>query len=212
MPDLITLTREGSSRIEIKQSVFIGRSKRVSSRQEAEAFIRHEKEQYPDARHCCYAWRLKEGSLSKSSDDGEPSGTAGMPLLSLLQTSGLEDCAVCVTRYFGGILLGKGGLIRAYTGSGREALKDGRPASFKEGFEYKVLMEYSLYDRFIREAGNMGFDTGEGEFGQKVSLIVRVSETDLERFERFATDISSGSIVLTKGDKCEMNGGELDLF
>ena len=212
MPELITLTREGSSRIEIKQSVFIGSSKRVSSKEEAEEFIKHEKSLYPDAKHCCYAWRLRQGNLSKSTDDGEPSGTAGMPLLSLLQNSEMSDCAVCVTRYFGGILLGKGGLVRAYTEAGKAALADGMPASFRSGITYQVLMDYPLYDRFVREANARGFDVGEGVFGQKVDLAVRVKEEDAGLFEDFATDISSGRAILTKGEKCEMNGGILDLF
>ncbi|MCR4689548.1 MAG: IMPACT family protein [Saccharofermentans sp.] len=212
MPDLITLTAEGNSRIEIKQSVFIGRSIRIYSKEEAEDFIRQEKNKYPDARHCCYAWRLRQGSLSKSSDDGEPSGTAGMPLLSLLNSNDINDCAVCVTRYFGGILLGKGGLVRAYTEAGRDALASGKPSSFKEGIEYSVLMDYSLYDRFLREACDRGYLTGEGKFEQKVELKVRVASEQTDAFEKFATDISSGSIKLAKGDKCEIDGEVLDLF
>ena len=112
----ITFAQEGESRIEISKSIFIGNSREVNSAKEAEDFVAKIRATYPDARHVCYAWKVSgETFMQKYSDDGEPSGTGGMPILNVLDKKEITNAVITVTRYFGGILLGKGGLVRAYS-------------------------------------------------------------------------------------------------
>ncbi len=146
----ITLSQVGTSRIEIKKSIFIGTASHVDSAQEAVDFVDEIKHRYPDARHNVYAWTVTgEISRQKSSDDGEPSGTAGMPILNVIEQNGLTDSVVCVTRYFGGILLGTGGLVRAYSEAASLAIKEGRPVTLRSVFEYKMCTGYAMAQRMI---------------------------------------------------------------
>ena len=140
----VTLSKTGDSRIEVKKSVFIGRSFHISSPEEAAEYLAQERKKYPDARHLCYAWVTGgENSRQKSSDDGEPQGTAGQPLLEILTSNGFTDSMICVTRYFGGTLLGTGGLVRAYTDAAKAALdvSDVRTVSHKAVM--KLTMSYN---------------------------------------------------------------------
>ena len=208
-----TLSCCGDSKIEIKQSVFIGCARRIQSPEDASDFIASRRTMYPDARHSCYAWVLSgDINMSKYSDDGEPSGTAGMPLLNIIQSKGLTDCAVCVTRYFGGILLGKGGLARAYTEAGTAALARACPVEVVPGTLFLVTVEYPDYDKFIFECGKRGFDAGNARFGDKVELDVLTESSREELFEDFATDITSGRARISKNGQKELVKGNLDIF
>ena len=115
MQEYQTLTREAQYEFTEKRSRFIGYARPVTTEQEALDFIAAIRSKHWDAKHNVYAYRLREGHISRYSDDGEPSGTAGIPVLSVLQKGDLTDCVIVVTRYFGGILLGGGGLVRAYS-------------------------------------------------------------------------------------------------
>src|SRR5699024_1453395 len=119
-----TVKKEGSAEVMIKKSQFIGYVKRVETEEDAQAFIQSIKKKHHDATHNCSAYMVGEhDQIQKANDDGEPSGTAGVPILEVLKKKGLKDTAVVVTRYFGGIKLGAGGLIRAYGGTTSEAIR-----------------------------------------------------------------------------------------
>ena len=120
----ITVKGYGEARFEEKRSVFIGYCEHVTSEEEALAFVKKIKEKHKDATHNCYGYVMKGGILCRYSDDGEPQGTAGKPILDMLVKSGVDDVCVVVTRYFGGTLLGTGGLMVAYREATKEALKN----------------------------------------------------------------------------------------
>lgn len=212
MPNESRLTNEGNSRIEIKKSVFIGHCAYVASPAEAADFIAKERKQYPDARHICYAWRTGGDSANqKSSDDGEPSGTAGQPLLALLTDNELNNTIVCVTRYFGGILLGKGGLMRAYRESGLKALSDGRPVEMTAGRKLLVRCDYAFYEKLSRKAMLKNWVCEDINYDSEVSLTLLVPESDVAETETFLADESCGKVVPEDGGEVMIAGSEIAL-
>ena len=213
MPNESRLTSEGNSRIEIKKSVFIGHCAQVASPAEAADFIAKERKQYPDARHICYAWRTCGDSANqKSSDDGEPSGTAGQPLLSLLTDNELNNTIVCVTRYFGGILLGKGGLMRAYRESGLAALADGRPVVMIPGKKLKLRCDYAFYEKLMRKAAQKGWTAGDVAFDSDVSLTLQIPESETGEAEMFLADESCGKVIPVFDGEIMIPGEEVSLI
>lgn len=146
-----TIINNTKSEIVEKRSKFIGNLCYVNSVQEAENKIKELKKQYNDARHNCFAYRVCEEQnkiIEKASDDGEPSGTAGAPMLNLLSKSELTNCLVVVTRYFGGILLGTGGLVRAYTESAKQAIEKAQIIQITFGEEILVTITYDKLAEF----------------------------------------------------------------
>ena len=140
-----TGTRDHEIEIEIKKSHFIARIARVRDEESARAFITARKKQYWDANHNCSAWIVGErGQLQRSSDDGEPSGTAGIPMLSVLQRNGLTDVVVVVTRYFGGTKLGTGGLVKAYTQAAKALIELVGLAEREPGVSLRLEYPYPL--------------------------------------------------------------------
>ena len=212
MPNESRLTSEGNSRVEIKRSVFIGHCAYVASPAEAADFIAKERKLYPDARHICYAWRTGGDSANqKSSDDGEPSGTAGQPLLALLTDNELNNTIICVTRYFGGILLGKGGLMRAYRESGLLALADGKPVTMAPGRRLKIRCDYAFYEKLMRKAGLSGWGTEDVVFDSVVSLTLLVPQADAAEAEAYIADESCGRVTPEDGGEIMMTGDEISL-
>lgn len=212
MPNESRLTSEGNSRVEIKRSVFIGHCAYVASPAEAADFIAKERKLYPDARHICYAWRTGGDSANqKSSDDGEPSGTAGQPLLALLTDNELNNTIICVTRYFGGILLGKGGLMRAYRESGLQALADGKPVTMEPGRRLNIRCDYAFYEKLMRKAGLSGWGTEDVVFDSVVSLSLLVPEADAAGAEAYIADESCGRVTPEDGGEIMMTGDEISL-
>lgn len=209
----ITLSKTGESKIEVKKSVFLGKSFHISSPDEAAELLAAERKKYPDARHLCYAWVIGgENSRQKSSDDGEPQGTAGQPLLELLTSNGFTDTLVCVTRYFGGTLLGTGGLRRAYSDSGRQALSDGEPVELVPALKWRLGCSYPFFELLSRKANTSGWTVDNIEYGQDVICDVTVQTDMASEFERFCLDSSGGSVVpkdpeefLTKGSKISIS-------
>lgn len=164
-----------------KRSRFITTIARVTTRQEATDFINSIKSEFPDARHHVYAYSLADG-YSKYSDDGEPSGTGGMPVLNVIKASELLDVAVVVTRYFGGILLGTGGLTRAYSGGAAAAVETCTKAQQQPVTFYKAQVDYSRYNSLCAR----GFDNVEitaGDFTDTVELTFSVPSVYAKAFE-----------------------------
>ena len=212
MPYESRLTSEGTSRIEIKKSVFIGHCASVETPAQAADFIAKERKKYPDARHVCYAWRTGgEAANQKSSDDGEPSGTAGQPLLSLLTDNDLNNTIICVTRYFGGILLGKGGLMRAYRESGLKALSDGIPVVMTPGRKLKITCDYAFYEKLMRKAGLKDWKTENIAFDSDVSLTLLLPEEQVFEALSFLADESCGKVSPEDDGEVMIPGKEIAL-
>lgn len=213
MPYESRLTSEGTSRIEIKKSVFIGHCALVETPSQAAGFIARERKMYPDARHICYAWRTGgEAANQKSSDDGEPSGTAGQPLLSLLTDNDLNNTIICVTRYFGGILLGKGGLMRAYRESGLKALANGVPVVMTPGRMLKVTCDYAFYEKIMRKAALKAWKTENVAFDSDVSLTLLLPEEQVQEALSFLADESCGKISPEDAGEVKIPGKEITLL
>jgi len=145
-PAYRTVTRRGEGLHVVQRSKFLGVCVPVRSEDEAARAIEAERKKHYDARHHCYAFVLGH-SLKRASDDGEPSGTAGMPILEVLLRQDVRDALIVVTRYFGGVLLGTGGLVRAYSAAAKLALQDAGLADMHEAAEYRLEMDYAQYNR-----------------------------------------------------------------
>lgn len=139
----ISITGKGESEFIDKKSRFIGHAARVSAEDEALLFIKGIRDQFKDATHNVFAYKIR-GGIMRYSDDGEPSGTAGLPVLDVINNMGLTDVAVVVTRYFGGTLLGRGGLARAYSKAARDSLNNGRIAAFTPFYIASLIFDYPL--------------------------------------------------------------------
>jgi len=204
---MILLSQKGNSRIEVKQSVFIGRAVRVDTPEEANDFVKMQRSTYPDARHTVYAWKISgDINMQKYSDDGEPSGTAGMPVLSLLEHGGITNAAVAVTRYFGGILLGKGGLVRAYSECAKAALNDASPASYVTGKETYVTIPYNLADKVMFELKNLPCEIKDTTYLQDVRILVASASDMTEELMSRLTDITGGGALFEDGDNTMIRG------
>ena len=202
---LITLKQNGQSRIEIKQSVFIGNAAHVDTREEADSFVADIRRTYPDARHSCYAWKIDSTMhMQKYSDDGEPSGTAGMPIMNILEHNEITDSIIVVTRYFGGILLGKGGLVRAYTEAAQEAVREAGLVRITEGVAYKITLSYDIAERIIREIELAGFTAEDISYASDVTVIAVCSLGEQERLIQTVTDRSAGRAVIEKEGKRDL--------
>ena len=180
----VTLACASSAEFEEKKSVFIGHATPVRSEDEARAFVDEKKREYHDARHNCYAYMLDSGALARYSDDSEPQGTAGIPILNVIKMSGATDFCVVVTRYFGGILLGAGGLVRAYTTAAKMAVDAAGFAVFEDYAIYKIDVTYSDYQKLTVALSRAGIIEDSCEFGEGVTVYaatVRGEESALEK-------------------------------
>lgn len=148
--EFVTIQKEIQAEVVEKKSKFIANLFPVQSVEEAEELIKSVKKKYHDARHNCLAYRILEDNkiVEKSSDDGEPSGTAGAPMLNILEKNDLANVLIVVTRYFGGILLGTGGLVRAYSDSLLKAIESSQKIEKCQGTELQVVLEYGELSRF----------------------------------------------------------------
>lgn len=174
-----TIDKDCEAELVIKKSRFIALAHRAYDEQEVKCWLEALRKQYSDARHIAYAYRIKSGEqiFQKSSDDGEPSGTAGMPILNLIIKEDLINTAIAVVRYFGGIKLGAGGLTRAYAGSANALREHFVP--FQS--EITIVCEIKFADRLIKYLDNGGFDYAKS-FGEK--LVVKVMVSDAQKLMR----------------------------
>ena len=190
-----TIRREGQDEFVERRSRFIGAICPVTTEQQAIAFINDKKKAHWDATHNVYAYILREGQVRRYSDDGEPQGTAGIPVLDVLQKSGLTDCAVVVTRYFGGILLGAGGLVRAYTQSAKDALDAAGISVVRRWVEAELRVPYSLFERARQETEAAGGLVDGAEYGADVTLRVLLPEEKATGFTDRITELTAGGVV-----------------
>ena len=192
-----TIKDDGQVQEEIKKSRFICHAKRVYSEEEARAFITAIKKEHYKATHNCSAFIIGERSeIKRTSDDGEPSGTAGVPMLGVLENHNLTNVCVVVTRYFGGIKLGAGGLIRAYAGSVALAVKEIGIVEVKEQAGIQIQMSYAQYQEygnFLKEHNLMELETN---FTDQVETIIFVDKEDKETIKASLIEFFNGKVTL----------------
>lgn len=190
----------GRHRIETveRRSRFLATADRTASVDEARAFIAEMRTEMPDASHHVYAFRVGYGPTETSgmSDDGEPSGTAGRPVLAVVAGSHLGDVCVVVTRYFGGTKLGTGGLVRAYTAAAQQVLAE-LPCSIRQERRRVALrLPYALYDGVLRMAEAHGADVADAQFAADVSLQLDLPEEAIEPFAAAVAEATSGQVTV----------------
>lgn len=204
-----TVRREANQEIVIKRSRFIGYAKPVQTEEEAVAFIDEIKRLHRTATHNCSAYVVGErDQFQKASDDGEPSGTAGKPILEVIKNKGLKNVAVVVTRYFGGIMLGAGGLVRAYTDgavAGIEAAEEIVKVLHREVF---VDVDYTWYGKLENELHSRGTRVGGTDFTDRVIVKCLPEASDTEAFIAWMTDLTQGQAVITEGEDVYYIEGE----
>lgn len=193
MEEYLVPTGFGEDEFVEKKSRFIGRVWPVETEEEALEIIQRMKKQHYDATHNCWAYIIKDGAV-RFSDDGEPGGTAGMPMLQVLQREGLNNIVCVVTRYFGGILLGAGGLVRAYTRGAKIAVDAAGKSMKRVWTVLYVPCPYSFYERVKLEIEAFGGILRSAEFGAEVELEIFLPELQVDPFVARLTDLTSGNV------------------
>lgn len=185
-----------------KRSRFLGQVWRVSTEEEARARIEETRKRYYDARHNCWCYRIREGGTERYSDDGEPQGTAGQPMLNVFQREQVTDVVCVVTRYFGGILLGAGGLVRAYTQSAKDALDAAGVSVVRRWVSMEVPCTYSQFEEVRREVFQFGGVEENVEYGADVVLSALIPEECSAHFAARLMEISAGTIQALEAGEC----------
>ena len=188
---MYTISRDYRKEIVIEKSRFICSLKKVHSEAEAQEFIKAVKKEFWDATHNCSAY-IVDDLAQRSSDDGEPSGTAGIPMLEVLRKNGLTETAAVVTRYFGGIKLGTGGLVRAYTQAVKEGLNDCKIGVLRMGVPLTLTTDYNGIGKILYLFSAMGLTPKDSDYGEKVILQVLVPVEEKDRLVRDITEATAG--------------------
>jgi uncharacterized YigZ family protein len=175
-----------------KKSEFISYVARIESEDEAKEFIASIKKKHADATHNCYAYILKDTEIARFSDDGEPQGTAGMPILEVIKREGLVGVCVVVTRYFGGILLGAGGLVRAYAKGAKIGIDKAGISEFCQHVTFDFEVSYSDYEKVLRDLDKNGVLCSGTDFGENVLFHLSCVEANYEKFITYAADLTGG--------------------
>jgi len=185
-----------------KRSRFIGQLWRVESEEEARARIEETKKKHYDARHNCWCYALREGGVLRYSDDGEPQGTAGQPMLNVFLKEDVTNVCCVVTRYFGGILLGAGGLARAYGGTAKLALDAAGISRMRLWAELAVPCPYALYERMRLLVERSGGVVEAADFGADVVITALLPAEDVPLFREKVTELSAGTVeILEAGER-----------
>ncbi|MBE5905317.1 MAG: YigZ family protein [Lachnospiraceae bacterium] len=205
----------GMGEIVEKKSRFIATICPVETEEEATAFIAAQKKKYYDARHNCSAYIIgRNGELKRSSDDGEPSGTAGRPILEVLEREGIYNVCVVVTRYFGGTLLGTGGLVRAYQGATKEAMAQCSFLERAQGHVVTVIIPYTLLGKFQYFCNSNGIPVLDTIYETDITLKMIFSKERKEEFVKEVMKFTEGSINCEVSEEVEyaLKGQEILLF
>lgn len=179
-----------------KKSEFIGYLAPIATEDEATAFIEEIRAMHRKATHNCYAYILRENGIARHSDDGEPSGTAGVPIYEVLRKEGLTDVACVVTRYFGGVLLGAGGLVRAYTKGAKDAVEAAEIKVMAQADRLEVEAEYALYGRLGQVFADFGVKVEDEVFSDSVRITLCVRCENAEAFTARLVDVCNGTIIV----------------
>lgn len=195
-----TVKHEGSNEIVIQKSRFIGYVKRVETEKEAQEFIQAIKKKHHDATHNCSAYMIGENDqILKANDDGEPSGTAGVPMLDVLKKKQLKDTAVVVTRYFGGVKLGAGGLIRAYSRATSEAIQATGIVKRQLMKQLVIEADYSLLGKLENELRSSSYIMDGMEYTDKVKLNIYVPSGEEETAVNWLIDLTNDQVNISEG-------------
>lgn len=198
---MLILTRPGSAETDVRGSRFLSETFAVESQEAARALLKSQKEKYRDATHVVHAFVIgPSGGILGCSDDGEPSGTAGRPALEVLKGSGITNVMLTVTRWFGGALLGTGGLVKAYTESAKAALSACALAELVATRDFSLSISYDVHDRVMRELHHLGVSVTGEEFGTAVEMRGQVREADCPRLADLISDLTSGRGALKIGE------------
>lgn len=203
MEDFFTINKNTSAEITEKKSKFIANIFCVENKEEAENIIKNTKKKYHDARHNCVAYRVYENDsiIEKSSDDGEPSGTAGAPMLEILKSNNLCNVLIVVTRYFGGILLGTGGLVRAYSECTKKAIENSEKVCKCKGYKIEIELDYNNLENFKYYCSKKNIQITKIEY---LDVIVCKIELEKKTKQNFLDDIETKKININKiRNSCE---------
>lgn len=200
MEKYITVVGSATAEYEEKRSKFIATLCHVESEAEAMEFIDSMRSKYWDARHNCFAYSVEGGRYSRFSDDGEPHGTAGKPILDVIVGNKINDVVIVVTRYFGGVLLGTGGLVRAYSTSARDAMLNAKKAEMIPCTIYETECEYTDHNRFLSILENHNGKLENTEFTDKVKLRYVFKDEEAEGFLSVLTEAFSARL---SAEACE---------
>lgn len=197
-----TLHEFGTDEITIEKSTFIGYAKPIKTEEEAVEFINEIKKKHKDARHNVWAYTVgKSMNIQRYSDDGEPQGTAGIPTLEVIKKEELRDVVVVVTRYFGGIKLGAGGLVRAYTKGAKIGLEAGKIIEKIMYQEVKIKIDYNQLGKVQNEIMNMGYFIKDTIYEDNVEIIVYSRANEKEAIIERINDITSATAQITIGEE-----------
>ena len=195
--DYKTVKTEAADEFTEKRSRFIGYCKPVKTEEEATSFINEKRSKHWDARHNVYAYALREGNLKRYSDDGEPSGTAGMPVLDVILKNGLTDVCVVVTRYFGGILLGTGGLVRAYSQAAKLAVEAGEIVLMEKCALCSLSCSYNRYCKVSAIVAEHSSGLDDTIYEADVVLKFHIKPDKLPLLSKKLADATSGEVTIT---------------
>lgn len=181
-----------------KRSRFIAALSPAENEEQAQKFIESVRKQHHEARHHCFAFLTRQGNITRCSDDGEPSGTAGQPILNVLAGAELTDVCCVVTRYFGGTLLGTGGLTRAYGGAAAGAVAGAAVRQFTECVLCLVHMDYSFYGKFCKLCEKFPLLQDRGEFSDEVAVAAAVRADRFDAFCAAVTELTAGTVQIAE--------------
>lgn len=184
-----TLAGEGVGVYEEKRSEFIGVAAHIDSEKDAQELIKRIKAEHHDARHNVFAYVCASGNVQRYSDDGEPQGTAGIPVLDVIRKSGLDDVCVVVTRYFGGVLLGAGGLVRAYTAAAKLAIDEAGIVTYEKYSEFRLVLNYSDYQKILAKLPSFNAKIDNTDFATDVTFDIALRAPLAEKFRLFVKEL-----------------------
>ncbi|MGH3353570.1 MAG: YigZ family protein [Nocardioides sp.] len=198
----LSIARDGAAEIEEKRSRFLCTLARVEDEAEARAVVERLRKKHWDARHTCSAFRIgpPPQPVERSNDDGEPAGTAGAPMLEVLRGAGVSDTVAVVTRWFGGTLLGAGGLVRAYSEAVRSALDEVGTLRRELVREYEIEVAYDAAGRLETDLRSSGVAVLDTAYGDAVTLRIGAPPTEEKRLESLLAELTAGSSVLVSGE------------
>ena len=201
MESYITVKHSSHFEYEDRKSRFYGEAMPVDSESDAIAFIDSVKKRYPDATHHVYAYVIKENSIMRYSDDREPQGTAGMPVLDAIRKNGCTNVVIVVTRYFGGTLLGTGGLVHAYSAAANGALRAAEIIRYDTYRRYNLITTYSDFQKIGNVFADFSFREEDSIYSDVIEIVGRVLSEESDFFEKKLVEITSGRIKIEKKDE-----------
>ena len=196
-----TIARRCEARFIEKKSEFIGYLCPVQTEEQAVAFIEEIRAMHRKATHNCYAYILRENNAARHSDDGEPGGTAGVPIYEVLRKEGLTDVCCVVTRYFGGVLLGAGGLVRAYTKGAKDAVDAAQIKCMAEAVKLAVTVDYGLYGRLAQVFADFDARIEDERFADNVRILLHIRAENSQKLTDKLVDVCNGAVSVEEIEK-----------